>query len=188
MNNDFTPMQLNNRELDRFKRYKELLDFCHGRHWPGHTSRGDKQLTFNYAKTIIDKVSSYVMSGVHHTVVPLEDSDGARQKAKEAENALQQVYQENNLRQLDLDTEIDCAILGDACYKGIWDNEAKNVRITAPDIRGIYAWWPGDDASRVWRVASKYNLTAEEAEIQHGVKAKGKTAGMVTSQRGSSPE
>lgn len=85
MNNDFTPMQLNNRELDRFKRYKELLDFYHGRHLLSYTGCGDKQLTFNYAKTIIDKVSSYVMSGVHHTIVALGDSDEARQRAKEAE-------------------------------------------------------------------------------------------------------
>ena len=179
MNNDFTPMQLNNRELDRFKRYKELLDFYHGRHWLGHASRGDKQLTFNYAKTIIDKVSSYVMLNVHHTVTALKDSDEAEQGAREARTALQQVCQQNNLEQLDLDTEIDCAILGDACYKVIWDNEAKNVRVTAPDIQGIYVWWLGDDTSRVWRVASKYNLTAEEAEILHRIKPKGKTATIV---------
>ncbi|MFH1662315.1 MAG: phage portal protein [Chloroflexota bacterium] len=179
MNEDFTPMQLNNRELDRFKRYKELLDFYHGRHWLGNAGRGDKQLTFNYAKTIIDKVSSYVMSGAHNTVVALEDSDEAEQEAKKAEAALQQVYQENNLEQLDLDTEIDCAILGDACYKVIWDNEAKSVRVTAPDIQGIYAWWLGDDTSKLWRVASKYNLTAEETEILHRIKPKGKTATIV---------
>lgn len=128
MNKDFTPMQLNNRELDRFKRYNELLDFYHGRHWPGNISRGDKQLTFNYAKTIIDKVSSYVMCGVHSTVTALKESDEAGQGARDAEAVLQQVYQQNNLEQLDLDTEIDCAILGDACYKVIWDNEAKSVR------------------------------------------------------------
>ncbi len=179
MNNDFTPMQLNQRELERLKRYKELLDFYHGRHWPGRASRGEKQLTFNYAKTIIDKVASYVMSGVHHTVTAVDDADEARQKARQAEAALQQVYQDNNLEQLDLDTEIDCAILGDACFKVIWDNELKNVRVTAPDIQGIYAWWLGDDTSRVWRVVSRYSLTAEEAEILHRVRPKGKTATIV---------
>jgi hypothetical protein len=179
MNDDFTPVQLNQRELERFKRYKELLDFYHGRHWPARASRGEKQLTFNYAKTVIDKVASYVMSGVHHTVTAVDDSDQARQKAKQAEAALQLVYQENNLEQLDLDTEIDCAILGDACFKVIWDNEAKNVRVTAPDVQGIYAWWLGDDTSRVWRVASRYSLSAEEAEMLHRVKPRGKTATVV---------
>ena len=37
------------------------------------------------------------------------------------------------------------AILGDACYKVIWDAETKQVRISAPDIQGIYTWWVGDD-------------------------------------------
>ena len=72
------------------------------------------------------------------------------------------------MEQLDFETEIDCAILGDACYKVIWDQETKMVRVTAPDIQGIYAWWVGDDTSRVWRVASKYSLTAEEAEMTTG--------------------
>jgi len=89
------------------------------------------------------------------------------------------VYEDNNLEQLDLDTEIDCAILGDACFKVIWDAETKRVRVTAPDIQGIYAWWAGDDTARVWRVASKYNLTPDEAEILYKVKPKGKTANIV---------
>ena len=179
MNDDFTPMQLNHRELDRLKRYKELLDFYHGRQWPGRASRGEKQLTFNYAKVVIDKIASYLMSGVHFTVEALDDSDEARASARRAEAALRQVVQDNNLEQLDFDTEIDCAILGDACFKVIWDGQSKSVRVTAPDIQGIYAWWLGDDTSRVWRVASKYSLTAEEAEILHQIRPKGKTASIV---------
>ncbi|MFC1953786.1 hypothetical protein ACFLWR_06650 [Chloroflexota bacterium] len=57
--------------------------------------------------------------------------------------------EENNLEQLDFETEIDCAILGDACYKVIWDQEAKQVSVTAPDIQGIYTWWVGDDTLKV---------------------------------------
>jgi len=37
---------------------------------------------------------------------------------------LHRAYAENNLEQLDLETEIDCAILGDAAYKVIWDPDA----------------------------------------------------------------
>jgi hypothetical protein len=179
MNDDFTPIQLNQRDIGRLRGYRELLDFYHGRQWPGRTSRGEKQLTFNYAKVVIDKLTSYLMSGVHFTVEALEDSDEARARAKRAEAALRQVEQDNNLDQLSFETEIDCAILGDACYKAIWDAERKRVRVTAPDIQGIYAWWLGDDTSRVWRVASKYNLSAEEVEIRHQVKPKGKTASIV---------
>jgi hypothetical protein len=53
------------------------------------------------------------------------------------------------------------------------------VRVTAPDVQGIYAWWSGDDVSRVWRVASRYSLAAEEAELLYGVSSKGKSATVV---------
>jgi len=168
--------QLARRDTDRIRGYRDFLDFYHGRHWEGRAVRGEKRLTFNYAKTLVDKITSYLMSGVNFAVDAVEDSDEARARAQKAEQALYQVYEANNLEQLDFDTEIDCAILGDACYKVIWDNEAKVVRVTAPDVQGIYAWWLGDDVSRVWRVASKYSLTAEEVQMLHKVTPKSKTA------------
>jgi len=179
MNQISIPEQLKNRDLDRIKKYGRLLDFYHGQQWEGRERWGEKRLTFNYAKVFIDKVTSYLMSGVTFAVDPSEDTDEARARAQDAETVLYRVYESNNLEQLDLETEIDCAILGDACYKVIWDNEAKQVRVTAPDVQGIYAWWWGDDTSRLWRVASKYSLSAEEAGLLYGVKPKGKTAAIV---------
>jgi len=179
MNEDFIPTQLTHRDIDRLKRYKGLLDFYHGQHWEGYARRGEKRLTFNYAKVFIDKVASYLMSGISFTVEATQDSDEARARARRAEAALHQVYEDNNLEQLDLETEIDCAIFGDACFKVIWEAETKRVRVTTPDIQGIYAWWIGDDTSRVWRVASKYTLTSDEVEIVYKVKPKGKTANIV---------
>jgi len=179
MSDGFTPSQLINRDITRLKGYKELLDFYHGRHWEGYARRGEKRLTFNYTKVVIDKITSYLMSGITFTVEAVEDSDEARARARRAEQALYQVYEDNNLEQLDFETEIDCAILGDACFKVIWDTETKRVRITAPDTQGIYAWWLGDDTSRLWKVASRYNLTSDEVEILYKVKPKGKTANVV---------
>jgi len=179
MSENLIPNELARRDLDRIKGYKELLDFYYGQHWEGYARRGEKRLTFNYAKVVVDKVTSYLMSGINFAVDAIEDSPEAKARAQRAETVLYQVYENNNLEQLDFETEIDCAILGDACYKVIWDQETKGVRISAPDIQGIYAWWIGDDTSRIRRVASKYNLTAEEAEILYQVKPKGKTASMV---------
>ncbi len=179
MNEGFTPSQLNQRDIDRLRSYKELLDFYHGQHWEGYPRFGETRLTFNYAKVIIDKITSYLMSGITLAVDPLTDSAEARDSAQRAEQALYQVYEDNNLAQLDFETEIDCAILGDGCFKVIWDAETKRVKVTAPDVQGIYAWWLGDDTSRVWRVASKYNLTAEEAAFRYQVKPKGKVATIV---------
>jgi len=175
----FTPTELARLDVDRLRGYKELLEFYHGRQWEGYAKRGEKRLTFNYAKVVIDKVTSYLMSGINLVVDAVEDSDEARANARRAEAALHRVYEDNSLEQLDFETEVDCAILGDACFKVIWDQEAKGVRVTVPDIQGIYAWWVGDDTSRVWRVASRYSLTSDEVEILYKVKPKGKTASVV---------
>ncbi len=154
MNEDFNPAELARCDIDRLRGYNALLDFYHGLHWEGRERRGEKRLTFNYAKVVIEKVTSYLMSGVNFAVEPIEDSDEAAGRARKVEDTLYQVYQDNSLEQLDFDTELDCAILGDACYKVIWDQETRSVRVTSPDIQGIYVWRVGDDTSLVWRVAS----------------------------------
>ncbi len=177
--NEKNLLQLNRMDTDRMKGYKELLDFYHGQHWEGRERRRETRLTFNYARVFVDKITSYLLSGVNFAADALEDSDKAGAKAQQAEAALYRVYEDNNMEQLDLETEIDCAVLGDACYKVIWDSARKRVRVTAPDIQGIYAWWLGDDTSQVWRVASRYSLSAEESEMLYGVKPKGRTATVV---------
>lgn len=176
MNKTSITAQLNRLDSDRLRVYRELLDFYHGRQWEGRERRGEKRLTFNYTKVFIDKITSYLMSGVSFVVEPTTDSAEARTRAQRAEAALNRVYEENNLEQLDLETEIDCAIMGDASFKVTWDGTAEKVRVTAPDVQGIYAWWLGDDSSRVWRLASRYRLSAEEAGFLYGVKPRGKTA------------
>jgi hypothetical protein len=177
MNKTSIAAQLSRLDIERLRGYRALLDFYHGRQWEGRERWGEKRLTFNYTKVFVDKLTSYLMSGINFAVDAVGDLDEA--KARSAEVALRQVYEDNNLEQLDLETEIDCAILGDACYKVIWDGEAKRVRVTAPDVQGIYAWWLGDDISRIWRVVSKYSLSAEESGFLYQVKPKGKTATVV---------
>jgi hypothetical protein len=159
--------QLANKDQERLRGYQGLLDFYNGLQWPGREKYGEKRLTFNYARVFIDKITSYLMSGIGFTVDAFEDTPEARSAAEQAEKAIYQVYESNNLEQLDLETEIDCAILGDGCYKIVWSEES-GVRISAPDIRNIYAWWAGDDISRIWKVASKYQLSAEEVERLYG--------------------
>ena len=148
MREEFKPGELNRRDSDRMRRYRELLDFYQGTQWPGRERAGEKRLTFNYARVVVDKMASYLMSGVKFVVDPAEDTAAGREKARRAEAALQQVYDANGLEQLDFETEVDCAVLGDAVYKVIWDTETAGVRVTAPDIQGIYVWQGGDDASQ----------------------------------------
>ena len=135
--NETIPSQLTRLDMDRIRGYKELLDFYHGRQWEGRERRGERRLIFNYARVFVEKITSYLMAGINFTVDPVEDSDEARARARKAESALYKVYEENQLEQLDLETEIDCAVLGDACYKVIWDTTEKRVRVTAPDVQGV---------------------------------------------------
>ncbi len=176
---DFTPADLARRDQDRIAGYRQLLDYYRGAHWEGRERRGEKRLTLNYARVFIDKVASYLMSGVTVAVDPGADSQEARAKAQAAEAVLRGAYEANNLEQLDLETEIDCAILGDACYKVTWDQDARSVRVTAPDVQGLYAWWAGDDMARLWRVASRYRLDAQSAARLYGVTARAETAEVV---------
>ena len=190
---DFTPSQLNRMDTARLAAYRTNLDFYNGSQWQ-QTSR-HRQLVFNYVKVSIDKVTSFLMPGLGFACYPggtplslrgaeiprfarnkLRKLESEEDRACKAEQFLRQVYENNNLQQLDYETEVDTAILGDGCYKVIWDTDEKRIRITAPDISGIYAWWLGDDTARVWRVASRYTLTQDEVQLLYSRAIEKKTA------------
>ena len=173
MNNLTIPQQISRMDLDRMRVYRENLDFYNGLQWPGGYRRRERQITFNYAKVFIDKVTSYLMSGLNFSVEPRDTTPEARERARGAEEALYRVYDANNLEQLDFDTELDTAILGDGCFKVTWDPQEHRVRVSAPDVQGLFAWWVGDDVSRVWRVSSSYQISADEVELLYGVRAPG---------------
>ena len=170
----FNPTQLAHMDTERLTAYRTNLDFYKGNQWP--TTSRHRQLVFNYAKVSIDKVTSFLMQGFTLSCFPAKEDKDVLTRVRRAEQVLHQVYQENNLAQLDYETEIDTAILGDGCYKVIWDHDAQRIRITAPDVSGIFVWWLGDDLSRVWRVASRYQLTREEIYMLHGRAIEEKTA------------
>jgi hypothetical protein len=165
--------ELNQIDQDRFRRYQEHLDFYNGiqrqgqsRVHPEGSPERERRLTFNYAKVFIDKITSYLLSGMSFVAQSFDEGD----KVKRAEEVIGQVRDENRLDALDYDTEIDTAILGDGCYKVSWNSAEKRVRVTAPDVRGIYAWWTPDDPSQIYRVISKYQLYREEVEILYHFK------------------
>lgn len=176
MNDENILSQLTRIDRDRMRRYTQNLAFYNGEQWQQRATRGEKHLTVNYAKALVDKVSSYLMAGFSFAVDPLDDSDDAKEKARSAELALYRVHIQNDLGSLDFDTEVDCAVLGDASYKVTWDIRRKQVKVTSPDAQGLYAWWLPDDVSTVYRVASRYQLSANEVNLLYGHIPKGKTA------------
>ncbi len=158
----FNPQQLAQLDRSRISDYKANLDFYNGEQWPEQSK--NRQLVFNYAKIAVDKLTSYLMEGLNFDCTPAEAADKAKELARAAEKVIYDVYQQNNLQELDYETEVDAAILGDGCYKVTWDAVEKRIRVTSPDVNGLYAWWLGDDLSKVWRVASRYQLTNEELD------------------------
>jgi hypothetical protein len=167
------PQQLKSLDADRLRRYAENLAFYGGDQWPASMTRAkNRRLVFNYAKALIDKTASYMISGLNFAVDPVDQTTEAAARARAAERALAEVYDANQLDQLDFDTEVDAAILGDAAYKVTWDASERRVRITSPDVQGLFAWWAGDDVSRVWRVASRYAIDAEAAQAMYGIAPK----------------
>ncbi len=171
MNQTTFPQIIARMDADRLRRYRDNLDFYTGAQWPGRARSGERRLTFNYTKTVVDKVTSYLMSGMTTIVEPADSSPESTERARRAQDALRQVYEQNHLEALDLDTELDAAILGDGAYKVTWDSHEQRVRVSAPDVQGLFAWWVADDPSQVWRVASRYRLSAEEATMLHGVES-----------------
>ena len=208
------PKQLARMDQDRMRRYREALDFYQGLQWPGRARPHERRLTMNYAKAVVEKTTSYLMSEVSFTVEPpsghlaLSRSPGAgslssprprpapkqhwrvaatsighlalsrswprvgatsiddgEARARTAEVLLQEVYDGNNLSELDFDTELDAAVLGDACFKVTWDPIEQRVRVTAPDVQGVFAWWAADDPSRVLQVATRYKASSYVTEV-----------------------
>ena len=165
-----TPLaqQITRMDTGRLRAYRENLEFYQGRQWADPTRRRERRLTLNYAKAVIEKTASYTMSGLSFVVDPEDGSAEAAARARRAERALREIHEANNLEQLEFDNEIDCSVLGDAAYKVTWDSAEKRVRVTAPDVQGLFVWPWGDDAARLWRVASRYVLGHEEAEMLYG--------------------
>jgi len=169
-------------DTERMNNYRSNLDFYNGIQWQGQSR--ERRLVFNYTKVSIDKVTSFLMQGLNFPCYPKsevltlsrsserseeetkgKELDEAKEQVRRAEQLLREVYEQNKLQQLDWETEIDTAVLGDGCYKVFWDTKEKRIRVTSPDVSGIYACWLGDDLATIWRVASQYKLSQDEIQL-----------------------
>jgi hypothetical protein len=161
------PQQLRKTDNERLANYKRNLDFYNGQQWPaGRDRRRDaKNLTFNYARAIVKKIAAYVMQGRSVNVEPASDDTTAIGAAAQAEAAIAGIHAVNHADRLDYDTEIDTAVLGDGAYKVTWSPERNAVRITAPDVQGLYAWPASDDLTEFVRVCQRYQLPADDPRV-----------------------
>ena len=70
MNNLTLPQQIERLDADRFRAYSENLAFYGGAQWAGRTRRKERRLTFNYARSFIDKITSYLMADIGFSIDP----------------------------------------------------------------------------------------------------------------------
>lgn len=82
--NETIPSQLNHLDTERIKGYKTLLDFYCGMQWAGRERWGERRLTFNYARVFIEKITSYLMTGISYAVEPVKESSAAKERARRA--------------------------------------------------------------------------------------------------------
>src|SRR2546425_12054024 len=167
-------------DAGRLRAYRENLEFYQGRQWADPTRRRERRLTLNYAKAVIEKTASYTMSGLSFVVDPEDGSAEAAARARRAERALREIHEANNLEQLEFDNEIDCSVLGDAAYKVTWDATEKRVRVTAPDVQGLFVWPWADDSSRLWRGGARDVLRPQEGGGGGGAPAGARAGGVET--------
>jgi hypothetical protein len=160
--------QLLNYDAERLRRYREYLDYYEGRRGAPPVRARDRALTLNYARTVIEKGATYLVGDHRPLLTPAADDATTRGLAAEAERALLDVWDQNDLHRLDLETEVDTAVLGDGAYKVVWDERDQRVVVTAPDVQGLFAWWLPDDVRRLTRVAARYTLPAGEAAERLG--------------------
>ena len=73
----------------------------------------DRALNFNYARAVVEKGAAYLVTDHRPTVVMPDGDADARRRANAAQQALAEVWDANDLPRLDLETEVDTAVLGD---------------------------------------------------------------------------
>ena len=71
------PRLITRMDADRLRRYREYLDFYQGQQWDAPPRRRERRLTFNYARTLVEKVTSYLMTGMDFAVDPPPGMDPA---------------------------------------------------------------------------------------------------------------
>ena len=121
-------------DFARFARYLDLRAFHDGDQWPGKANRHDTRLTFNYARSLTRKVSSYVFpAAARFSVLAKGDSPAERDLATQAERILATTIAALQLDRLDLALTTEAAVAGDAAMKVTWDDDQRQPRVVAVD-------------------------------------------------------
>ena len=117
------------------------------------------RMTFNYARTLVRKVSSYLFPAPVTFSVP---DQGIAEAANRAEQVLQEVVARNGLAGIDFDLSVEAAVLGDAGVKVTWDGVRSVPVVAAVDPGSVVVQTSVDDPKRIELVAQRYPLTGAQ--------------------------
>src|SRR5579871_4729805 len=93
----FAIQQLSTMDRQRLRDYQLNLDFYAGRQWPvQRRNLRQRRLTFNYARTLVDKAASFLLAGAGFAIdaESPEDAQGAARR----EQVLRDNYEKNDLQ------------------------------------------------------------------------------------------
>lgn len=141
--------ELDPEDSQRFARYADARAFWRGDQWQSRIRRGDRRLTFNYARTLIRKVASYALSKPVTFSIP----DSAA-----AEKDLNDLLDELDAPELDLSLLVEASMIGDAAIKTTWSNDEKRPLIAPVDPAQLLAWADPANRTRLYRVRHAYML------------------------------
>jgi hypothetical protein len=156
------PGALDGRDIERMNRYRTYLDFYSGQQWTGRRRAGETRLTFNYARTLIQKSASYLFPRPV-TFNVIADGDGQEQAVQRAEQALNGVYARHDQHTIDFQSALDSAVLGDGAFKVTWSARRAAPLVVSVDPASLWAWWEPDNPNEVYRVVQRYMLASDEA-------------------------
>jgi hypothetical protein len=156
------PGALDGRDIERMNRYQTYLDFYAGQQWTGRRRAGETRLTFNYARTLVQKSASYLFPRPV-TFNVIADGDGQEEAIQRAERALNGVYARHDQHTIDFQSALDSAVLGDGAFKVTWSSRRAAPLVVPVDPATLWAWWEPDNPNEVYRVVQRYTLAASEA-------------------------
>lgn len=157
----------NLRDSQRLSRYKQYMAFYESDQWVGSARKNERRLTFNYVRTLIEKVTHKLLGGSVITVDPAGDI--GQERALAVEETVRQLHEQNGLDSLDFENEIDTAVRGDGAYKVVWSEAQGRVLVTAPDPGTLFVETDPDDYRVPIKVTSSTVITRDVAALAYGV-------------------
>ncbi len=156
------PDALDGQDTARMNRYRTYLDFYAGEQWTGRRRAGETRLTFNYARTLVQKSASYLFPRPV-TFNVIADGDEQTEAVSRAERALNGVYARHDQHTIDFQSALDSAVLGDGAFKVTWSARRGTPLVVPVDPATLWAWWEPDNPNEVYRVVQRYTIAASEA-------------------------